>query len=74
VRDGANSVLHHGWLDVRRVVHLDMKDHPKGGPRSALGHSIGRFDGDMRVIDTGNYAAGVMNQFVEEAGQPTRGC
>jgi len=73
VRDGANIVLHHEWMDVRRVVHLDMKDHPKGGPRSALGHSIGRFDGDTLVIDTGNYVAGVMNQYVEEAGQPTKG-
>jgi len=73
VRDGGNVVLHHEWMDVRRVVHLDMKDHPKGGPRSSLGHSIGRFDGDTLVIETGNYSAGVLNQYVEQAGQPTKG-
>ena len=73
VRDGGNVVLHHEWMDVRRVVHLDMKDHPKGGPRSSLGHSIGRVDGDTLVIETGNYSAGVLNQYVEQAGQPTRG-
>jgi uncharacterized protein DUF6152 len=73
VRDGGNVVLHHEWMDVRRVVHLDMKDHPKGGPPSSLGHSIGRVDGDTLVVETGNYSAGVLNQYVEQAGQPTKG-
>jgi hypothetical protein len=73
VRDGGDVVLHHEWMDVRRVVHLGAKEHPKNGPRSSLGHSIGRFDGDTLVIDTANYSAGVLNQYVEQAGQPTRG-
>jgi hypothetical protein len=73
VRDGGNVVLHHEWMDVRRIVHLNMKDHPKNGPRSSLGHSIGRFDGDTLVVETASYSAGVLNQYVEQAGQPTRG-
>jgi hypothetical protein len=73
VRSGADIVLHHEWMDARRVVHMNMKDHPKGGAGSSLGHSIGRLEGDTLVIDTGNYAAGVVNQYVEQAGQPTRG-
>ena len=43
VRSGGDVVLHHEWMDVRRVVHMNMKDHPKNGPRSSLGHSIGRW-------------------------------
>ena len=73
VRDGGNIVLHHEWMDVRRVVHMDMKDHPKDGPRSSLGHSIGRFDGDTLVIETANYSAGVMNQYVEAGGPADEG-
>ncbi len=73
VRDGDNVVLHHEWMDVRRVVHMNMKDHPKNGPRTSLGHSIGHWDGDTLVIETGNYAEGVLNQYVETPGQPTRG-
>ena len=73
VHDGADVVLHHEWMDVRRVVHMNMKEHPKNGPRSSLGHSIGRFDGDTLVIDTANYSAGVLNQYVEQPGQPTKG-
>ena len=72
-REGRDVVLRHEWMDVRRVVHMDMKDHPKAGARTSLGHSIGRWEGDTLVIETGSYAAGVVNQYVEQAGQPTRG-
>jgi hypothetical protein len=73
VRDGANVVLHHEWMDVRRVIHMNMKTHPKGGARSSLGHSIGHWEGDTLVIETGNYSAGVLEQYVEQRGQPTKG-
>jgi len=73
VRDGNDVVLHHEWMDVRRVIHMNMKEHPKNGPRSSLGHSIGRMEGDTLVIETANYSAGVLNQYVEQPGQPTKG-
>jgi hypothetical protein len=73
VRDGNDVVLHHEWMDVRRVIHMNMKDHPKDAKRNSLGHSIGHWDGDTLVIETANYSAGVLNQYVEQPGQPTRG-
>jgi hypothetical protein len=73
VRDGNDLVLRHEWMDVKRVIHMNMKEHPKNGPRGSLGHSIGRWEGDTLVIETGNYSAGVLNQYVEQPGQPTRG-
>lgn len=73
VREGGNVVLRHEWMDVERVVHLDMTTHPASGPRTSLGHSIGHFEGDTLVIETANYSAGVLNQYVEQPGQPTRG-
>jgi hypothetical protein len=73
IRDGGDVVLHHEWMDVRRVIHMSVKDHPKDGPRSSLGHSIGRFESDTLVIETANYSPGVLNQYVEQPGQPTRG-
>ncbi len=73
VRDGNNVVLRHEWMDVRRVIHMNMKEHPKNGARTSLGHSIGRWEGDTLVIETGNYSAGVLNQYVEQPGQPTKG-
>jgi hypothetical protein len=73
VRLGNDVVLRHEWMDVRRVIHMNMKEHPKREPRTSLGHSIGRWEGDTLVIETGNYSAGVLNQYVEQPGQPTRG-
>ena len=73
VRDGRKVVLRHEWMDVKRVIHMDMKEHPRNGPRTSLGHSIGRWEGDTLVIETANYSAGVLNQYVETPGKPTRG-
>jgi hypothetical protein len=73
VREGGDIVLRHEWMDVRRVIHMNMEAHPKNGPRGSLGHSIGHWEADTLVVDTGNYAAGVLNQYVEQPGQPTRG-
>jgi hypothetical protein len=73
IHDGGDIVLHHEWMDVRRVIHMNMKEHPKSGTRSSLGHSIGHMEGDTLVIETANYSAGVINQYVEQPGQPTKG-
>jgi hypothetical protein len=72
-REPDRVILRHEWMDVVRVVHLNMTEHPQNGPRTSLGHSIGRFEGDTLVIETANYAEGVLNQYVEQAGQPTKG-
>jgi hypothetical protein len=72
-RDGDSVVLRYEWMDVKRVVQLNATTHPKNGPRTSLGHSIGRFEGDTLVVETANYAAGVLNQYVEQPGRPTRG-
>ncbi|HEX5419059.1 MAG TPA: DUF6152 family protein [Gammaproteobacteria bacterium] len=39
-------------LSVERVVHLDQTAHPAGLAASALGHSIGHWEGATLVIDT----------------------
>jgi Family of unknown function (DUF6152) len=72
-REKDRVILRYEWMDARRVVDLSQREHPKGGKRTSLGHSIGHFEGDTLVIETGNFAAGVLNQYVEMAGQPTRG-
>jgi hypothetical protein len=73
VRAGDTVLLKHEWMDVVRTVHLGVREHPAGGPRTSLGHSIGRFEGNTLVIETANYAEGVLSQYVEEPGKPTRG-
>jgi hypothetical protein len=72
-RDGDRVILRHEWMDVERIVHLALDEHPADGPRTSLGHSIGRFEGDTLVIETANYSEGVLSQYVEQPGQPTKG-
>jgi hypothetical protein len=72
-REGDKIILRHEWMDVERIVHLDLSEHPADGSRGSLGHSIGRFEGDTLVIETANYAAGVLSQYVETPGMPIRG-
>lgn len=73
VRDGDRIILRHEWMDVERIVHLGMDTHPADGPRTSLGHSIGHFEDRTLIIETANYAEGVLSQYVEEPGKPTRG-
>ena len=72
-RDGDRIVFHHEWMDAERTVYLDRDTHPANGPRTSLGHSIGRFEGDTLVVETSNYSEGVLRQYVEVAGEPMRG-
>jgi hypothetical protein len=72
-RESDRVILRFEWMDAKRIVYLNQRDHSKAGPRTSLGHSIGHFDGDTLVIETGNYSAGVLNQYVEMPGHPTRG-
>ena len=44
------------WFDAERVVYTDGRDHPVGGERSRLGHSIGHWEGDTLVVDTRFFA------------------
>jgi hypothetical protein len=72
-REKDRVIIRHEWMDIQRIVHMNLREHPKGGKRTSLGHSIGRWEGDTLVIETANYSAGVVNQYVEEPGKPTRG-
>lgn len=72
-RDGDNIVIQHEWMDVQRVVHMNEKAIPDDVEPSIMGYSIGHFDGDTLVVETGKFSNGVLNQYVEEEGKPTRG-
>jgi hypothetical protein len=43
------------WLDAQRVVHLDSA-HPAGLEPSLQGHSIGRWERDVLIVDTIGFA------------------
>lgn len=60
VIDGQNVLrMDYAFMDLRRVIYLDMEEHPEVLEPSLLGHSIGRFeeDGTLLVVDTIGFSA-----------------
>lgn len=44
------------WMNVRRVIYLDGREHADGGERTNQGHSVGRWEGETLVVDTRNFS------------------
>ena len=44
------------FFNVDRTVYMDGRGHPKDGMRTRQGHSIGRWEGDVLVVDTTLFA------------------
>ncbi|RPI59647.1 MAG: hypothetical protein EHM50_08795 [Lysobacterales bacterium] len=59
-REVDTVVVEHQFMDSRRVIHLGETAPPPGTPRSSMGYSTGRFDGDVLVIETTSFTAGVL--------------
>ena len=57
-----NSVtLLYGSMGLERTVHLNMAQHPASVEPSRAGHSIGRWDGDVLVVDTVGFEPGILS-------------
>jgi hypothetical protein len=44
------------YVDQERTVYMDGRPHPPQDQRTHEGHSIGRWEGDVLVVDTANFA------------------
>jgi hypothetical protein len=62
-------VIQYGQMDLRRTVHMNMKTHPATIKPSRAGHSIGRWDGDVLIVDTVGFAPGVLAAPVRHGGK-----
>jgi len=51
----------YGQLNLRRVVHMNLTTHPSNGKPTRAGHSIGRWEKDVLVVDTVKFLPGVLN-------------
>lgn len=49
----------YGEWDARRTIYLDGRKHPASEGPSAMGHSLGRWDGDTFVVETSDVAANI---------------
>jgi hypothetical protein len=50
--------IYYGLYSHHRVIHMDTDQHPADFVPTAAGHSIGRWDGDVLVVDTVGFTEG----------------
>ena len=48
-------------MNLKRTVHMKMTTHPAGVKPTRAGHSIGRWEGDVLVVDTVGFLPGVLS-------------
>ena len=53
--------LSYGFMDIVRVIHLNMEAQPDDITPSRAGHSIGKWDGNILVVDTIGFAEGYLD-------------
>ena len=53
-------VIDYGLYSFQRVIHMNLAEHPANLAPSYSGHSIGRWDGDVLVVDTVGFEPGVL--------------
>jgi hypothetical protein len=60
-QSGDTITLQYGQLGLTRTIHMNMTEHPANIEPSRAGHSIGRWENDVLVVDTVGFAPGVLN-------------
>jgi hypothetical protein len=59
IRQDADMItLEHGHLGFVRTIQLDVNEHPADIESSRTGHSIGRWENDVLVVDTVGLSSG----------------
>jgi hypothetical protein len=60
-QSGDTIMLQYGQLGLTRTIHMNLREHPANVERTRAGHSIGRWENDVLVVDTVGFAPGVLN-------------
>ena len=66
---GDRIVINYGLYSFERIVHMNMDAHPDNPVPNYAGHSIGRWEGDVLVVDTVGFAPGVLAAPVRNSDQ-----
>jgi hypothetical protein len=53
--------LQYGQLGFTRTVHMNLSEHPANVEPTRGGHSIGRWEDDVLIVDTVDFAPGVLS-------------
>jgi hypothetical protein len=61
VQEDDRIVLRYGSMGIERTIYLNMTEHPSDVAPSRLGHSIGRWEDDVLVVDTVGFESGILS-------------
>jgi hypothetical protein len=53
--------LTYGSIGLERTIHLHLSEHPPDVVASRAGHSIGRWEDDVLIVDTAGFAPGILS-------------
>ena len=59
-QDETSVSIEYGQHGFVRTIHLDSDRHPENVAPSRAGHSIGRWEGDVLVVDTVGFLPGML--------------
>jgi len=62
-------VINYGLFSFERVIHMNLDKHPAQIAPSYSGHSIGKWEGDVLVVDTVGFEPGVIAPPVRNSDQ-----
>jgi hypothetical protein len=54
---GESILLRIEEFDTVRTIHMNSREDPTAQPKTLLGYSVGRWEGDMLVVETGSVGA-----------------
>jgi hypothetical protein len=60
-QDESRITLRYGSMGIERTIHLDIGSHPNDLEPSLAGHSIGRWEEDVLVVDTVGFEPGILS-------------
>ena len=53
--------LSYGFMDIVRTIHLDLDRHPENIEPSRAGHSIGKWEDGVLIVDTVGFSEGYLH-------------
>lgn len=60
VQEEDRIVINYGLVSHERVIHMNLTEHPANITPSPAGHSIGRWEDDVLIVDTVGFEPGVL--------------
>jgi hypothetical protein len=68
-QEDGRIVINYGLYSFERVIHMNLVTHPASITPSYAGHSIGKWEGDVLVVDTVGFEPGVIAPPVRNSGE-----